>query len=229
MKAEIQTLRISELLEAPWNPRILKEDSKEYQAIKNAVSEDGILLQDPIVIPLDEELRRFLEAHKEKKYLIVGGHQRIKILRSLGKKKVQCKVVHGKDIAWAKKRALLMNRAVGRDLPEKLSSLLSEMLNDLVSKGLGEEEALTSLSLETGFYEDELDFYLELSSFLTGEMSYTEPEPITELWVNRNFRMPLEAAEVVDRALAEAERRAGKSLKSWQSLELICADFLAGS
>jgi len=123
----------------------------------------------------------------------------------------------------------LMNRAVGRDLPEKLASLLSELLNDLLSKGLGEEEALSLVSLETGFYEDELDFYSELSSFLKGDLSYTEPDPITELWVNRNFRMPLEVAEVVDRALSEAERRAGKSLSSWQSLEYICADFLAGS
>jgi hypothetical protein len=47
-----------------------------------------------------------------------------------------------------------------------------------------------------------------------------------ESWVERRFWLPLSAARVVDRAISLLRGR--ENLSSWQALELICADFLAG-
>jgi hypothetical protein len=71
----------------------------------------------------------------------------------------------------------------------------------------------------------------ELSRFSADSSS--SPERLSsylgkrESWVERRFWLPLSAARVVDRAIKLLRER--ENLSSWQALEFICADFLAGS
>ena len=77
-----QTLPIDLLLPAVYNPRkSLKKGDKEYEKIKNSILEFGYV--EPIIINYD--------------MTVIGGHQRLTVLKDLGYKDVQCVVVEIKD------------------------------------------------------------------------------------------------------------------------------------
>ena len=65
----IQKINISELKVAEYNPRIdLRPGDEKYEQIKKSISEFGYV--DPIVVNKD--------------MTVIGGHQRLKILKELG-------------------------------------------------------------------------------------------------------------------------------------------------
>ena len=65
------------LTPADYNPRKdLQPGDKEYEKIKNSISEFGYV--DPIIINSDDT--------------IIGGHQRLKVLKDLGFTEVDCVV-----------------------------------------------------------------------------------------------------------------------------------------
>jgi ParB-like chromosome segregation protein Spo0J len=79
---------VSDLIPAKYNPRKdLKPGDKEYEKIKNSITEFGYV--DPIIINSDNT--------------IIGGHQRLKVLRDLGYTEVDCVVI---EIDKTKEKAL---------------------------------------------------------------------------------------------------------------------------
>ena len=67
---------INSLISAEYNPRQLTKD--QYQNIKDSISRFGIV--DPIIV----------NKNKDRKNIIIGGHQRIKVAKDLKIKKVPC-------------------------------------------------------------------------------------------------------------------------------------------
>jgi len=67
---------ISELIPAEYNPRSLSES--EHKSITESIVEFGQVI--PIVVNM----------HPDRKNIIVGGHQRVQILKELKKKTIQC-------------------------------------------------------------------------------------------------------------------------------------------
>lgn len=95
-----------------YNPRKdLKENDKEYQAIKNSIETFGLL--SPII-------------WNKKTGHIIGGHQRYKILVSQGATEIECVVV---DFDEEKEKAcnIALNSAIGEWDNDKLDALLFEL------------------------------------------------------------------------------------------------------
>ena len=67
---------IVDLNESEYNPRTLKK--KDYEQLRKSIKSFGLV--DPILI----------NKNKDRKGIIIGGHQRFRIARDLGYKKVPC-------------------------------------------------------------------------------------------------------------------------------------------
>lgn len=74
-----KTLSVDALRPAAYNPRKkLKAGDKEYEKIKNSILEFGYV--EPIIVNYD--------------MTVIGGHQRLTVLKDLGYTEVQCVEVH---------------------------------------------------------------------------------------------------------------------------------------
>lgn len=121
--------KTDELKYANYNPRKkLKPEDKEYQKIKNSIQEFGYV--EPIIINKDNT--------------IIGGHQRLTVLKDLGYKEVDVIQI---DIDKTKEKAL--NIALNKITGEWDYSMLGDLLLDLDS---------SNYDLEiTGFDLDEIE------------------------------------------------------------------------
>ena len=125
-----QTLPLVELRPAAYNPRkALKPSDKEYQKIKNSIQEFGYV--EPIIVNYD--------------MTVIGGHQRLTVLKDLGYTEAQCVVLHIEDEAKAKALNIALNKISG----EWNEQLLADLLVDL-------QDAQFNLDL-TGFEAPEID------------------------------------------------------------------------
>ena len=109
--AELKMLPVSVLKPAAYNPRKkLKPGDKEYEKIKNSITEFGFA--DPLVVNAD--------------MTIIGGHQRLTVAMELGYTEVPCAVV---DIDKTREKAL--NIALNKITGAWDDSLLADLLKDL--------------------------------------------------------------------------------------------------
>ena len=107
-----QTLPIDVLLPAVYNPRkSLKKGDKEYEKIKNSILEFGYV--EPIIINYD--------------MTVIGGHQRLTVLKDLGYKEVQCVVVEIKDENKVKALNIALNKITGVWNEQLLADLISDL------------------------------------------------------------------------------------------------------
>lgn len=134
---KIRRIPIEQLQPAPYNPRIdLAPGDERYERLANSLSEFDLV--QPLV-------------WNERTGHVVGGHQRLEILRRRGDKEIECVVV---DLPLEREQALnvtLNNPRVGGDWePEKLVDLLEE-LQSLPDFDIGltgfDEQALRELVL----------------------------------------------------------------------------------
>ena len=125
-----QTLPLGQLRPAAYNPRkALKPSDKEYQKIKNSIQEFGYV--EPIIVNYD--------------MTVIGGHQRLTVLKDLGYTEAQCVVLHIEDEAKVKALNIALNKISG----EWNEQLLADLLVDL-------QDAQFNLDL-TGFEAPEID------------------------------------------------------------------------
>ena len=126
----INMINIDTLIPAEYNPRIeLKPGMPEYEKLKNSIQEFGYV--EPIIV-------------NDRTGKVIGGHQRINVLKDLGYKEVE--VVHvDLDDTHEKALNVALNKISGNWDAEKLEDLLRDInLN-------------TDLDVEfTGFDNDEL-------------------------------------------------------------------------
>lgn len=109
---DIKKLNIADIKPAKYNPRKdLQSGDVEYEKIKRSIMEFDLV--EPLVI-------------NKQTGNLVGGHQRLKVLRELGKTEVEAVIV---DLSESREKALnlALNKAQGEwDLP-KLKDLLLEI------------------------------------------------------------------------------------------------------
>lgn len=166
----IQTIDINKLIPATYNPRKdLKPDDAEYIKIKNSIVKFGFV--SPLVINKD--------------MTVIGGHQRLKVLKDLGITEVECIVV---DLDKTNEKALniALNKIQGDWDEDKLEALLQELKLEEFDMNL------------TGFDFDEVD---EILNDINGtkednfdvDSAYEEiEEPITkpgDIWILGNHRL----------------------------------------
>lgn len=110
---EFKKLSIGDLIPASYNPRKkLKPGDNEFEKIKTSILEFGYV--DPIIVNKD--------------MTVIGGHQRISVLKELGYTEIDCVVI---DIGKTKEKAL--NIALNKISGEWNKELLVDLIKDLQS------------------------------------------------------------------------------------------------
>lgn len=126
----IKKIKINQLKEANYNPRIKLEPVDDaYKRIKASIEEFGCI--DPIIV-------------NTRNMTVIGGHQRLSILKELGYEEIECVLVN-LDERQEKRLNLSLNKNSGYWDNFKLEELFKEL-------ELSEEELLA-----TGFTTSEID------------------------------------------------------------------------
>lgn len=148
----VERVRVSKINPAPYNPRKdLKPGDPEYEKLKRSIQDFGYV--DPLI-------------WNRRTGILVGGHQRLKILvNEHGATEVDVSVVD-LDLAAEKSLNLALNKIAGAWDDPALAKLLLELKNDeaghLASSGFDEDEVERILSgyqlPEPGDAEDQAVF-----------------------------------------------------------------------
>ena len=107
----VQSIKISELHAAAYNPRVeLKPGMPEYEALKKSIKDNGLV--DPII-------------WNKRTGNVVGGHQRLQVIKDLGWENADCSVV---DIDEYEEKILnvALNKIKGKWDYDKLADLLRD-------------------------------------------------------------------------------------------------------
>ena len=140
----IQKIKIESLKPAEYNPRKdLKPEDEEYQKIKKSITEFGYVA--PVIV--------------NSNMTVIGGLQRLKVLKELGYTEVECVVV---DLDQKKEKALniALNKISGDWDNDKLEELLAELKQtdiDMDITGFSFDEVDEILKDITGSKEDDFD------------------------------------------------------------------------
>lgn len=187
---KIEKIDINLLNLAEYNPRKdLKPENIEYKKIKRSIEEFGYV--DPIIINKD--------------MTVIGGNQRLKILKELDYKKVDCVIV---DLDKTKEKALniALNKIEGEwDYP-KLKDLLIEIDTgefDIETTGFMEEEIE---ELITKYAIVDIDKLLEEL-----DMSQAIDKPIWAV-----IRTDGKNQEILEKALTSLEKKNIKVERSYE-------------
>jgi DNA modification methylase len=150
---EIVKKRIEDLKPADYNPRKdLKPGDKEYEKLKRSLKEFGYV--EPVI--WNETTGR-----------VVGGHQRLKVLKDLGYTEIDCVIV---NLTEEKEKAL--NIALNKISGEWDNNLLADLLKELDKDGfdvtltgfdLAEAKELFGSGSMENVHEDEFDAEKEVS------------------------------------------------------------------
>jgi ParB-like chromosome segregation protein Spo0J len=117
-------INVSELHAAPYNPRKdLQPDDPEYQQIKRSIAEFGYV--DPVIINRDRT--------------VIGGHQRLKVLRELGHEQIAVVEI---NLPKNKEKALnvALNKISGSWDTDRLAVLLAELKTEGMLEVTGFDE-----------------------------------------------------------------------------------------
>lgn len=151
---EWKKLSVDKLCPAAYNPRKkLKAGDKEYEKIKNSILEFGYV--EPIIVNYD--------------MTVIGGHQRLTVLKDLGYTEVQCVVVHIEDEHKVKALNIALNKITGAWNEQLLADLLVDLQSvdfntDLTGFEAPEIEQLFSKVHNKDIKEDDFDVEEELKN-----------------------------------------------------------------
>ena len=142
-----QSLSVDILHPAAYNPRKkLKAGDREYEKIKNSILEFGYV--EPIIVNYD--------------MTVIGGHQRLTVLKDLGYSEVQCVVVHIEDENKVKALNIALNKITGAWNEQLLADLIVDLQTanfnvDLTGFELPEIDQLFSKVHNKEIKEDDFD------------------------------------------------------------------------
>ena len=139
---EIINKTIDSLIFAEYNPRQLTEE--QYQQLKDSITRFGLV--DPIIV----------NQHKDRKNIIVGGHQRTRVAKKLGIEEVPCVFV---NLPYEKEREL--NVRLNKNTGGWDYDILADMfdLDELIDWGFNEEELVgfdADIEVEGNIDDDEI-------------------------------------------------------------------------
>lgn len=200
MIGDAQTVAVTSIRGNSWNPN--RMDPTMYRKELASIRKFGFV--DPVTV-------RIVEGGFE----IIDGEHRWRAAKELGYTEIPIYSLGLMAEAQAKQLTIVLNETRGRSDPKRLGSVLRDLL---------ETEPKTDLL-------DLLPYSPPIFDKLTGAMELEDwDQPAlapTTGWLERTYRLPAEAAEVIDEALAKAKN--GEELADWQALELVAADFLSGA
>ena len=114
--------KIEDLIPADYNPRELT--NKQHQHLKESLTKFGFV--DPVIANMA----------KERKNIIIGGHQRVRVWKEMGHGTAPTNFVELPDIEDEKELNIRLNKNTGQDDIEKLANYFDE--KDLLKWGYEE-------------------------------------------------------------------------------------------
>ena len=136
---QIERKKITELIPAPYNPRKdIQPGDEEYEKLRRSLEEFGYV--EPVI-------------WNARTGNVVGGHQRLKVLRELGETEIDCVIV---DLSEEREKALniALNKISGGWDKAKLNELLEDLQSTDIDITL---TGFSSAELEKAFAGKELD------------------------------------------------------------------------
>ncbi len=203
---KVTWVKVDDLEPNPWNPN--RMNAFMYAKALESIQTFGFV--DPVTCWDAGNFR----------LQIIDGEHRWKAARDLGLVEIPVFIADLKDETQAKKLTILLNELRGQSLPEDMGALLKDLMATESMETLLEQLPYTE-DMFRGLVSD----LPPLPSTAPTTRSEGTPEP-ERRWVERLYRMPAAAAQVLDDALARA--KAGDEIEDWQALERLAADYLAG-
>ncbi len=183
----IRTMKVSDLRPASYNPRLdLKPGDPAYDRLKRSLEEFGYV--EPLIWNARTET-------------LVGGHQRLKILKEQGVEEVEVVVV---DLPPEREKALnlALNKIQGDWDEQKLATLLEELARvpefDVGLTGFDPPEISELLDRQEEPQEDDFDFQTALDAI---EQPVTQPGDLIQLGSHRILCGDSSKAEDVKRLM----------------------------
>lgn len=201
---ELIWVPIEDLHPNPWNPNVM--DDFMFSREVASVEKFGII--DPITA-------RVVDGQHQ----IVDGEHRWKAAKQLEHAEVPVWSLGEIPDHVAKQLTLALNEIKGTHERGQVA----EILRDLLAS-----EPTQELLRLLPYSEESFAELVDLPPFDWDDFDRNHPkaEAGGEQWIEKVYRLPLEAAATVDRAIAKA--REDDEMQEWRALELICADFLGG-
>ncbi len=203
----IQYIPVSKIRPNSYNPNVMPEDmlKKEMASIR----EFGFV--DPMTV---REMGDWYE--------VIDGEHRWRAAQRIGLEGVPC-VVLDVDDDTARQLTVVLNDLRGKPNEDRLAELV---------RGLAEKRSMADLERVLPYKRERL---AEMVAERRADFDWSalqrapaEPKPVAERWVERVFRMPNAAADVVDDAIRSI--RESESLDDdWRALEFMAADYLGGA
>lgn len=140
----VQEIKVTELNAAPYNPRVsLEPGMPEWEKIKHSIEEFGNV--EPIV-------------WNKRTGNVVGGHQRLSVLKSMGYEEVPCSVVD-LDENEEKLLNLALNKIKGQWDYDKLEDILRGFDYEVATaSGFSAEEIAVILANNEDLLDDDEDY-----------------------------------------------------------------------
>ena len=205
---EIVYLSVHVLMTNTWNPNRMTDEMlrKEIESIK----EFGFV--DPITV-------RSLAG----RYQIIDGEHRWKAAKIVGLTEIPCIVLDVTDDV-AEQLTIVLNDLRGKPNEERLAALVRDLSTRRSMLDLERVLPYKRERLAEMIAERKADFDWEALKRPKGE----EKQEETRQWVERIYRLPHTAAQVIDDAIAKVRTQEDIS-DDWAALEMIAADYIAGA
>lgn len=190
-------LPIGSLRPNRWNPNVMDEGmfAKELASIRKF----GFV--DPVTV-------RWVDDG----YEIIDGENRWRAAEKLEMTEIPCWDLGVVPDHVAMQITLVLNEVRGQAEPRKLADLL----RDLVSR-----ESKDSLLATLPYSKEAFEQITGIGRMDLGNVFPSSPTHRLSSWVERIYRMPLDAAEVIDRAIAQHKEERGE-MPDWQALVNLC-------
>lgn len=152
-------------------------------------------------------------------YEIVDGEHRWMAAKDEGLNPVPVITLGELDDDTAKQLTIVLNETRGSADPRKLAALL---------KDLSSRNSVTDLLATLPYSKDLFDRLIGASKIDWSELEAPIRPASGKLggWVERTYRMPVDSAEVIDRAIARFRETEGDGIPEWKVIELLSADYL---
>lgn len=212
---------IQQIRPNPWNPNVQPDwiYAKELASIRKYGFIDPLIVREKVDTMTPELDGRPLPQHKivtDRWYEIIDGEHRWRGATEIGYTTLPCwnlGIVSDED---ARELTVVLNETKGK--PDE--ARLRELLQDLI-KRRGDEESVRDIM---PFSRTRFD---EIVGRMTVDWGALEErrEALQEQgrWKELVFRVPRDAAQVIEDAVEAVKTREGFE-HSWQALEMICAD-----
>jgi len=206
MKLEVVYIPVDRLVPNPWNPNKMSDEMlrKEIDSIK----EFGFV--DPIHCRALDEV-----------FQIIDGEHRWIGAKAIGMDEIPC-IMLDVDDTVAEQLTIVLNDLRGKPDEAKLAALVRDLSTRRSMLDLERVLPYKREKLAEMIAERKADFDWDAL-----KRPKIEEKPEVAQWVERIYRLPIDAAQVIDGAISKVKEDGVND--DWKALELICADFMAGA